>query len=199
MLLKRCAPMLAALATLACSTKDQSAEAGDTAAASGVVASDSMPASAHAGMQGMANMTGDPDRDFLRMMSDHHTGLIAMSHDAKDKAGAAVKKEATRSDAAQDMELEKMKADLSKNYKDDYKPSIMPDNQAMLDALKPLSGSAYDKKYLENVIRHHEQALTMIDGYLPTAKRADIRAMAEKMKADQAREIAKARGMLAEM
>lgn len=29
---------------------------------------------------GMANMTGDPDRDFFRMMTDHHKGLVAMAH-----------------------------------------------------------------------------------------------------------------------
>lgn len=200
MLLNRCALLLLAVVALGCSRKDQAAESADTAAAApAMMAGDSMPGMNHSSMQGMANMTGDSDRDFERMMSDHHSGLIAMAQEAKGKGGATVKKEATRMEAAQSKELEDIKGDLSKTYQDNYEPSIMPDNKAMLDELKSLSGAAYDKKFFENVIRHHEQALKMVNDYLPTAKRADIRTMAERMKADQTKEIAKVRGMLAEM
>lgn len=136
-------------------------------------------------------MTGDPDRDFLRMMSDHHTGLKAMARDAMAKTDiGSVAADAKKMDAKQDAEIKGMTGMLAASFKDQYGPKVMPDNQRMVDELKPLSGPAYAKKFLENVIAHHRQALTMVDHYLSRGKMADVRAMAEKMKADQMKEIA---------
>ena len=135
-------------------------------------------------------MTGKSDRDFHRMMSDHHKGLVLLAHETNEKSEPlSVKSDATKLDSKQDAELEKMAGILKKDYNDSYEPKVMPDNQAMADELKPLSGKAYEKKFLEHVVMHHQQAIKMIDEYLPKAKRADIKSMAEKMKADQTKEI----------
>jgi uncharacterized protein (DUF305 family) len=140
----------------------------------------------------MAAMTGDPDHDFLRMMSDHHKGLIAMVHlTMESKENLSVKTDARQLDKKQDAELEKMVAMLDKQYKDDYTPKIIPDNQQMVDELKGKFGRDYSRTFLANVIKHHEQAVKMIDDYLPTARNAEVKSMAEKMKADQTKEIAK--------
>lgn len=191
----------AALATsLACGKPDDRTAATDSMTTA-------MPASAMAGgdmgnmgnmegmsggMAGMANMTGDPDRDFLRMMSDHHSGLIAIAHLGKEgsKATATAKAEARKMDAKQDAELEKMQGMLSKTYSDSYEPKVMPSHKMMVDELEPLNGKAFDRRFYENVIAHHREAIMMVDKYLPTAKAADVKAMAEKMKADQTKEIA---------
>jgi putative membrane protein len=86
---------------------------------------------------------------------------------------------------------------LDKQYKDDYTPTIIPDNQQMVDELKGKSGKDYSRTFLANVIKHHEQAVKMIDDYLPTARNAEVKSMAEKMKADQTKEIAKFQKKLA--
>ena len=151
---------------------------------------DSMAGHDMSGMQGMA-MTGDADRDFLRMMSDHHKGLILMAHMTKDrKEGGTAVADATKLDAAQDKELDHMVTMLEKDFKDPYAPKVLPPHQAMADALKSKSGKDYDRTFYENVIRHHTEALTMVDAYLPKAKNAMLKQMAEKMKADQTKEIA---------
>ncbi|MDQ6768915.1 MAG: DUF305 domain-containing protein [Gemmatimonadota bacterium] len=155
------------------------------------VSADSATPSANTQMSGMANMTGDPDHDFLRMMSDHHKGLIAIVHPTLDKKeNLAVKSDARKMDKAQDAELDKMITMLDQKYKDAYTPSVMPDNQRMVDELNGKSGADYSRTFLKNVIAHHQQAIKMVDDYLPKAKNPQVKAMAEKMKSDQTKEIA---------
>jgi len=136
-------------------------------------------------------MTGDPDRDFLRMMSDHHKGLIAMVHPTLDsKEKLSIKGDAAKMDKKQDAELDKMITMLDQQYKDAYTPSVMPDNQRMVDGLAGKSGVDYSRTFLQNVITHHKQAIKMVDEYLPKARNPQVKAMAEKMKSDQGKEIA---------
>lgn len=176
---------------LACSTDKRDSDASLHSAldsgATAVMLPDSVTGTE---MGSMKNMTGDPDRDFLRMMSDHHKGMIAMAHptiDSKEKL--SVKDDARKMDKAQDTEIETMISMLSKQWKDDYTPSISASNQKMVDELKTKSGADYSRTFLKNVIAHHGEAIEMIDAYLPTAKNPDVKQMAEKMKADQTREI----------
>lgn len=174
----------------ACATKEKSADTASAAAPAAV------PAMAADSMGGMAmspgmQMTGDPDRDFLRMMSDHHKGLIAIAHLAKDRASAGTARtDAATMDAKQDQELDRMVTMLEKDFKDPYGPKIMPEHQAMADDLKGKSGAEFARTFYQDVIKHHQEAIVMIDGYTPKAKNATIRSMAEKMKTDQSREIA---------
>ena len=151
-----------------------------------------MNSGAMGGMAPMGGVTGDPDRDFLRMMSDHHKGMIAMAHltiEGRRKGSARVQADAAKLDKTQDAEVETMVTLLEKQYKDAYDPKIMPDNQAMVDQLNSQSGAAYDRAFYQNVVLHHQQALKLIDQSLPKMKDTRIRAMAERMRHDQAREI----------
>ncbi|CAN5861245.1 hypothetical protein BH11GEM2_BH11GEM2_22290 [soil metagenome] len=190
----------------ACSgkAKDGSATAADSAAgvmtlARGAASADQPMAGVNvdASMKGMQDsakmagmaMTGDADHDFLRMMSDHHKGLTVMAHGAKEMK-LPVAADATKLDIKQDGELDKMMTMLEKQYKDPYTPKSMPSNQAMIDALKGKTGKDYQKTFYANVVQHHQEAIKMIDDYLPTAKSPEVKAMAEKMKADQTKEIA---------
>lgn len=143
-------------------------------------------------MTPMGGATGDPDRDFLRMMSEHHKGMIAMAHLTieEKKGSAATQADAKKLDTAQDAELDSMVTTLEQQYKDAYDPKIMPDNQKMVDDLKPLTGAAYDRMFYHHVVQHHQQATQMIDHHLPIMKDARVKAMAERMKRDQTREIA---------
>ncbi len=168
---------------------------GETSRAGGIPSSMAMGDSAGGmeGVQGMhgMQMTGDPDHDFLRMMSDHHKGLIAMAHDAVEGNKAVeAKPDARRLDSKQDAELEKMKSMLGRQYNDQYEPRVMPDNQRMLEELRAQpAGKAYDRAFYQHTIMHHRQALVMIDEYLPKGNNAELKQMAEKMKTDQQKEI----------
>lgn len=199
-------------AVAACSPgSDRDTASGDTAAvpsgaaaggaapaAAGATGSDSMAGMDHSnmpGMGGMAMMTpvggasGNPDQDFLRAMSDHHKGLIAMAHETIEKEGQlASKDDARKLDRKQDAQLDTMVTMLERDFKDDYKPSIMPDNQAMVDSLKRQSGTAFDRVFYQNVVKHHQQAVEMTDHYLPQLKRAEIKRMAERMREENRRE-----------
>lgn len=154
------------------------------------------------GKTAMGNMamTGDADHDFLRMMTDHHKGLILMAHETiESPVKLGVKPIASKLDTEQDAEMDAMTTMLEKTFKDPYAPKVTPDNQAMADALKGKTGTDYDHTFLQNVIMHHEQALKMIDAYLPNAKMPELKAMAEKMKAVQTKEIAEYKTMVAKM
>lgn len=183
---------VAAIALSACAKTDKAP--ADSAAMTANAPPAAAPAdTTHSGMAAMPmmNMTGDPDRDFLRMMSDHHKGLTAMAHEAvQSKDKLTVKDLATSMDAKQDKELDMMGKMLEADYKDVYAPMIMPDNQTMIDALKGKTGPDFDRTFLQNVITHHQQAVKMVDDYLPKAKAAKVKSMAEKMKADQTKELA---------
>ena len=185
--------------TSACAKGDRTADSAATAAnapaATTSTSGDSMAGmqsmNKAGGMHDMANMTGDADHDFLRMMSDHHKGLVLLAHMTKDrKEGGLAAADARKLDAAQDKELDHMVTMLEKDFKDPYAPKVMPEHQAMADALKGKSGKDYDRTFYQNIITHHQQAITMIDDYLPKAKNTMLKPMAEKMKADQAKEIA---------
>lgn len=188
---------------IACSRKDQTpADTNQTTASTAGESTGMAMGAAHdtsmrqsmshdSAMAGMSGMTNDPDRDFLRMMSDHHKGLILMAHETlerTDKLG--VKAEAKALDEKQDRELDQMVTMLEQHYHDPYTPHVSPDNQAMVDSLTPLSGAAYDHAFRQNVITHHRQGIQMIDQFLPKLKNTSLKAMAEKMKADHTKEIA---------
>jgi uncharacterized protein (DUF305 family) len=169
---------------------------GDTAVAAPIAtptstAAATAPMPAMAGGQGMANMTGDADHDFLRMMSDHHKGLIQLVHMTQGRKGVgSAAADAAKLDAAQDKELDHMVTMLEKDFKDPYARKVMPEHQAMADSLKAMSGKEYERTFYQDIIKHHQEAIKMIDDYLPKAKNLMIKQMAEKMKADQTKEIA---------
>ncbi len=98
--------------------------------------------------------------------------------------------DASKLDAEQDKDLKRRKSRIEKNYKDAYAPKVMPEHQQMADDLKRKSGKDYGRTFYQDVFAHHQEAIKTIDDYLPKARDATIKQMAEKMKATQAREIA---------
>ena len=169
----------AAVLAAACGRGDTAAD--DTTA--GAVAGAS--AAAMAGMD-MANS----DRDFLRMMSNHHEGLIVMATAAMTKASRST----TQGDAhnlhtKQAAERDSMLAMLRAAYSDTHAPTVLPGNRAQNDSLQALSGANYDRTFYRLVINHHREAIAMIDSTMPHLTKDDVKRMAEKMKADQQKEI----------
>ena len=121
-------------------------------------------------------------------MSDHHEGLLLIARDAEQK-GITVKAEAQKMDKEQDAELSRMLGMLKSRFKDDYTPTVRPDNQALAESLKQKSGAAYDTTFRENIIKHHQEALQMIDEFSPKLENPALKQMVQNMKATQTQEI----------
>jgi uncharacterized protein (DUF305 family) len=172
----------------ACAKPESKAAAAD----SGMMGNPAMSGTAMGGMMApMGGATGDANRDFLRAMSDHHKGLIAMVHQNVEKAGDHTSKaDARMLDAAQDRELDSMTTMLEQQYKDPYAPKVMPEHQAMVDSLAALAGAAYDRRFYADVIKHHREAVLMVDQYAPKLTQPMLRSMAADMKSRQTAEIA---------
>jgi uncharacterized protein (DUF305 family) len=199
--------VLAALAlatSAACAKSDKPTDSAATTASARATTTatsgDSMAGHDTSGMQGMANMTGNADHDFLRMMADHHEGLVVMTQmtaHRKDVGTAAA--DAAKLDAAQSKQVAQMVGLLEKDYKDRYVPKVMPEHQAMIDDQKTKSGKEDERTFYQDLIKHHQEAITMIDAYLPKAKNPMVKQMAEKMKAIQTRQIAEFQQKLAKL
>ena len=168
-------------------------ESASTDSASGAAATptDTSPS----GMAGMSHDMNRPpakdaDHEFLRMMSDHHEGLIAMASPAMTKAS----RQTTQGDAhklhtKQEEEQKRMVAMIQSSYGESYTPKIIPQHQAMNDSLQAKSGAAYDSTFYADVVKHHQEGIQMIDRFLPQLTNAEVRQMVEKMRTEQTREI----------
>ena len=142
----------------------------------------------------------DADQEFLRMMVDHHHGLIVLA----DTALAMNPSEHTRMDARemsgkQRVEEKEMIGMLKSEYGETKMPMIMPSNAQFISDLASKTGKDLDKTFKEKVIAHHEEAIKMIDDYTPKFTKPAVRAMAAKMKKDQQAEIADLKSELRKM
>lgn len=146
-------------------------------------------------MAGMQNTPArDADQEFMRMMADHHQGMIEMADTALRKAASSrVRAEATRMRTAQSAEQKRMIDMLKKQYGEDKMPMATESNASMLTMLAGASGAAFDRQFREHVIMHHEEGIKMIDQFSSRLRNAELKQMAEKMKGDQTREIAELR------
>lgn len=194
----------AAALVAACGGGDQNNAGATTGATTGAAAAGDtagmMAGAGHSAMAGMdhSNMPGmnrpapkDADQEFLRMMSDHHEGLVQMGSAAMTKAS----KPETQADAhklhtKQQEEQQKMLGMLKTSYGDSITPMVVPSNKAMNDSLAAKSGVEYDRTFYGNVVKHHQEGVKMVDDFLPRLTKPDVKQMAEKMKTDQQKEIA---------
>lgn len=160
-----------------------------------------MPAGHDTMMAGMGGMrqgaAQEPDHEFLRMMSDHHLGLAAMGEDAANRAAdASVKSAARKLTTKQAAQRDTMVAMIRRMYDERHDPAIMPQNRAQADSLRQTSGPEVDRYFLRTTIAHHEEGTRMIDRFMPRFTRPEVRQMAERMRAEQQREIQELRGKL---
>ena len=189
--------VLAMSALAACS--GGGGDAGDTAAATSTTAStgtatagDSMAGMDHSNMPGMSSTpVKDADQEFLRMMVDHHEGLTEMLDPALQKASSqTAKADAKKVHDKQHQEQEQMLGMLKTSYDETKMPMVMPSNQSMVDDLKNAPSNAeYDKTMYHHIVMHHQEGIKMIDQFLPRLTKPELKQMAEKMRADQQKEI----------
>lgn len=139
--------------------------------------------------------TGDPDHDFLRRMSDHHAGLIVLTHAAiESNRSASLQPSIRKIEEDHDHELDTMLAMLQRIYKDRYLPAAPGGYTLMAQTLR--AGPADTTSFFRSALKSEELVLQMINDYLPKAKNAQVRSFADALKRDQPREIAAIRKTL---
>ncbi|MFI0449682.1 DUF305 domain-containing protein [Actinomadura sp. 6N118] len=153
----------------------------------------------------------DQDVMFAQMMIPHHQQALEMAKPAKTKASMPqVKKLAADIEKAQDPEIKQMTAWLTSWGASMPSPGASMDHsghggaEGMMSAqdmtkLNKLSGMAYDKAFLDMMIKHHQGAVTMAkkeqtSGQFPAAK-----TMAGAIITSQTAEITTMRNLLKNM
>jgi len=180
------------IAISACGDRTNAAT-DSAAAATAAAASDSVArGGGMAGMQhGNTNAPAprDSNQSFLRMMVDHHEGLVAMTDTAMPRLTAA-ERDARTVRTKQDEEQQEMKSMLVSAYGDNHTPMIMPSNSGMLDSVRGSGAgdNGADAVWYLQIDAHHREGVQMIDQMLSHLT-GDVRQMAERMRADQQREI----------
>jgi len=174
------------LIAAACVRDDTDAED----AAPGVATDTGMASMDHSAMAMNRGPVRDADHEFLRMMSDHHQGLIEMASAAMSKGTTPqVQGDAHKLHTAQEAEMKQMVDMLRTAYDEELHPMIMASNKAMNDTLQQKSGAEYDRTFYRMVVDHHREGMRMMDNFKARVQRAEVRQMIDKMRADQQREI----------
>jgi uncharacterized protein (DUF305 family) len=150
-----------------------------------------------------AEITGIPDVDFANMMRIHHQSAVEMA----DIANAQGKHPEVKSLAAQ------MKADQqaeiaifdsilngntggtpSEKFSTEFKASIKN-----MDHSTMKQETMLDREFLQLMIPHHQGAIDMAKAYLPYAKNAQLKKIAENIVSSQQAEIEKMQHLLTDI
>jgi uncharacterized protein (DUF305 family) len=152
----------------------------------------------------------DADIRFMQGMIGHHAQALEMTALLRSRSSSDdMRKLAQRIDVSQADEIKMMQAWLARRGAPLPDPhahhangaALMPgmlsaDDMAQLAAAK---GPAFDRLFLQFMIRHHEGALTMVKDLFATpgaGQESDIFAFASDVDADQRMEIDRMRAML---
>jgi uncharacterized protein (DUF305 family) len=192
---RRALPAAAAalvLAVSACGSSDDSSH-GSMPAGGGTSASTSA-----------GTATGvEADVTFAQMMIPHHEQAVEMATLAleNDAASEDVKGLAGQIKAAQDPEIQAMKAWLSQwraqqstGPMDHGSGGMMSDQD--MTSLMGASGPQFNQMWLEMMIEHHQGAITMAQDVLATTANPDVKELATAVVEGQEKEIATMQGML---
>lgn len=154
------------------------------------------------------------DVAFAQGMIPHHAQAIEMADMAVGRStDPAVLDLARRIRTAQDPEIATMSGwlrtwgqpvpmDMTHGDHDMGEMDPMMDgmmSQSEMDALSSSTGVAFDRSWIDMMIRHHEGALEMARQELAGGKFADARALAQSIISGQTAEIGEMRGLLARM
>lgn len=156
----------------------------------------------------------DVDVMFAEMMIPHHAQALQMAELAPDAGGGAeVRRMADRIDGAQRPEIVLMagwltdqgveaataeEIETGRSESGEMSMSSMsgmasPDQMASLERAR---GEAFDRLFLQLMIRHHQGALDMVDDVLRDGSDQQINELATGIAADQSAEIGRMRELL---
>ncbi len=150
----------------------------------------------------------DQDTTFAQMMIIHHEGAIEMSQLAIERAETPeVLALAKRIAGAQGPEIDEMTAWLSA-WGEDVTPGGHAgmdmggmdmngvSQEEMMTQLDGMSGTGFDRAFLEAMIAHHEGAIGMSEQQRAEGQNPEALGLAEKIVADQQAEIAEMQEIL---
>ncbi|HZS20265.1 MAG TPA: DUF305 domain-containing protein [Pseudonocardiaceae bacterium] len=135
---------------------------------------------------------------FLQNMIPHHQQAVMMSQMALTHATTPqVKDLATRIQAAQQSEIEQMRRLLA-TWGIPANPSGIGPMGGMGPGQGPgmMSGTTYDRTFLQNMIVHHQSAIEMSQTELAQGSNPETRQLAEKIITSQQAEIKEMQGLL---
>lgn len=146
------------------------------------------------------------DATFIDMMVEHHTAALGMAEEAQKGAESEeVRQMAGKMTEEQRAEIDQMKEWREKWYPDVDKLSSedlqehmihMMGSQdhdmahSMMQGEIPEGEGSLDQRFLQHMIPHHQQAITMSREALEKAEHPELKQLAEKIIADQEKEIA---------
>lgn len=150
------------------------------------------------------------DVDFAQMMIPHHKQAVEMSDMllAKDGADSRVRDLAQKIKDAQNPEITKMTGwlkqwgatvpDSSSGMSGmDHGDGMM--SQADMDKLKQATGAEASKLFLEQMIQHHQGAITMAQAEVKNGKDSDAVALARSIVSAQTSEISEMQTLLSNL
>jgi hypothetical protein len=125
-----------------------------------------------------------PDQKFLRETSRGAAGMALLAHETLKRPGDfPAKAEAKKVDQRVDDEMDRMKAALKSIYNDSYVATPRQTAHSLADSLGKLTGGTYDDTYMKWVMEYDRLLILSIDRATPTLTNADVKALAQKMRA----------------
>jgi uncharacterized protein (DUF305 family) len=147
-----------------------------------------------------ADQFNDADVSFAQQMIPHHRQAIQMAQHAEQRASSAeVKRLAREIEKAQDPEIQTMAGWLQAWGQDVPEgtahtghgaadmPGMMSDQE--MQALQDASGAAFDRMFLQMMIKHHDGAIQMARTEQANGQNADAIALARQIESAQTNEI----------
>lgn len=200
--------LAAGLVLAGCGNDDGGAQPGSSSSSS------SMPGMDHSSMNPTTAATNtapvdhnDQDVMFATMMIPHHRQAVDMAGMALEKGqNATVKQLATAIKAAQDPEIQKMSGWLTNWGKPVPTPGMghamsgsgMMTEQEMTN-LGKASGAAFDKLWVQMMIKHHQGAVAMAKTEQSKGQSMDAKALAKQIETGQNAEIATMQKLLQQL
>ena len=136
------------------------------------------------------------DAQFVHMTIKHHQDGIEMARIQEQKGtSAAVKALATKMRSSQERDLTELKkhqshvgqAPKSAEHQA-HDQAMQKESQASMKRLQDATGTAVDHAFVEEMTKHHQMAIDMVDK--TKFQNADVRKFAQNMAANQRKELA---------
>ena len=139
---------------------------------------------------GTAAATGT-DQDFLRTLIDRRQALIALAQATAERgdASAEVRAQARAIDQKRKAEIDTMRTMLERTYRESRLPVISREQQTTNEGVLLERGSALDRAFRETMIEHQQGDVALMDRALPALTDPELKALVQRLRAEQAGEI----------
>ena len=160
---------------------------------------DNMPMGNGGGMD-HSMMTVSSEREFLTGMIPHHQEAVDTAKEVIERGGSTpeIKALAENIVMAQEREITEMKQWYFDWYGIQYEAKV-EDYEPMMRELNGLSGAELDRRFLEDMIRHHMGAIMMAQSVRPYIEHQEVRDLTKAIVETQTDEIQLMRRLVSEL